>query len=185
MFLQIFATSPALLQLLPHDHCSAVVAEDCRVMSHHHHLTFSPLFLVFGNIIFCFQYNLHFLYLCHFKSSTSFYRPQIMRWSWLWRQDLGGLVNCWIDLVMCLFSLGFYYIFLSKGEVNQPLQLPLFALELVLVVAGCCIVHVDPAGFLMSLAYENKFKFFYQTWRTCDMFITILWPDRSNIAHGV
>ena len=44
MFLQIFATSPALLQLLPHDHCSAVVAEDCRVMSHHHHLTFSPLF---------------------------------------------------------------------------------------------------------------------------------------------
>jgi len=26
-----------------------------------------------------------------------------------------------------------------------PLQLPLFALELVLVVAGCCVVHVDPS----------------------------------------
>ena len=40
----------------------------------------------------------------------------------------------------------------SKGEGNQPLQLPLFALELVLVVAGCCVVHVDPAGFLVSQA---------------------------------
>ena len=156
MFLQIFATSPVLLQLLPHDHCSAEVAEDCRVVSHHHHRCRN-----------CHPHHCFSLWKYHLRFSITTYTSCIYVISShqlhsfvhkLWDDhDIGdrpGWPGQLLDRLgdVPLLPWFFLYIFLSKGEGNQPLQLPLFALELVLVVAGCCVVHVDPAGFLVSQA---------------------------------